>query len=376
MMSSTSADEADFVCEPDPNIIASAKFQQLRLEFLVAVEKIRRETEAAKVKYRQFSQQSRVQAGGQHCQQSSSQPPNTGELQNSHQTPHTEELQSSHPAAPICSGTSGTKQISQHCDIPELESYTENLLTVPPPSLTAVSNNKDKTCASLAEGPVHFQKAHETENAGTATTSVQAGPRIELPDLSVNWRTGGANFGGQLPTMENQGLPLSLDSKFSFGVSDDVFSTINDLESRPNLTFSRKGRGSRTDSNSTLRKVAKLSSTASVHSDMGEFSGQILTHSTGEGTSASESDDTSLSTSSNRSQGGKCKRYKRTQEALQSSGLLDVTMKTAELMKRNRQLQKDIRDFKQETVEFLKTVLQNPENSEYAKVIHGKKTVH
>ncbi|XP_061192160.1 uncharacterized protein LOC133200352 isoform X2 [Saccostrea echinata] len=368
MMSSTSADEADFACEPDPNVIASAKFQQLRLEFLVAVEKIRRETEAAKVRNKQLNQQSRVHIGGQ---QSCSQPPYTGELQSCHQTPHTEEQRSSQKAATICSGTSGPEQITQNCVIPELDSYTENLLTVPT-NLTEIQNKTDGTCASQSTGPDHFQKAHETENAGTAPTSM-VGPRVENPVLPLNWRTGGSNFGGQLPAMENQGIPLSLDSKYSFGVSDDVFSTISDLESRPNLTFSRKGRGSRTDSNSTLCKVAKLSSTASVHSDLGEFSGQSLTPPTGEGTSASESDDTTLSTTTNRSQGGKCKRYKRTQEALQSSGLLDVTMKTAELIKRNRQLQKDIRDFKQETVEFLKTVLQNPENSEYAKVIHGKK---
>jgi hypothetical protein len=132
----------------------------------------------------------------------------------------------------------------------------------------------------------------------------------------------------------------------------------------------RKGRGNRVDSNTTSSKVPKLSSAASVHSDTGEISGQVRSPSEG-GTSANESDDTNQSTRS-QSQDVKCKRYKRTQEALQSSGLLDVTMKTAELIKRNRQLQKDIQDFKKETVEFLKSVLRNPENKEYTKSFHGK----
>lgn len=173
-----------------------------------------------------------------------------------------------------------------------------------------------------------------------------------------------------MPAMENQGLPLTMDSKFNFGISNDVLNTICDLESRSNLTFSRKGRGDRTDTASTSCKVAKLSSgVGSVHSESGELSSGSRTPGTGDGGGTSESDDMSTK---GQHQDVKCRRYKRTQEALQSSGLLDVTMKTAELIKRNRQLQKDIQDFKKETVEFLKSVLRNPENKEYAKVIHGK----
>lgn len=189
------------------------------------------------------------------------------------------------------------------------------------------------------------------------------------PDLSLDWRTGWSSFHGQMPAMENKGLSLSMDSEYCFGVADDVFSTICDLESKPN-SFSRKGRGNRVDLNTTSCKVSKLSSAASVHSDTGESSGQINTLSE-EGTSPNESDDMTQS-SKNRFQDVKCKRYKRTQEALQSSGLLDVTMKTAELIKRNRQLQKDIQDFKKETVEFLKSVMRNPENKECTKKFHGK----
>ena len=175
-----------------------------------------------------------------------------------------------------------------------------------------------------------------------------------------------------MPTMENQGLPLSMDSKFSVGVSDDIFNTICDLESRPNLTFSRKGRGERIETSSTSCKVPRLSPVAAtVHSDGGEFSHGSQSYITGEGSGTSESEDLP-GCSKSKPNVVKCKRYKRTHEALQSSGLLDVTMKTAELMKRNRQLQKDIKDFKKETVEFLKSVLQNPENKEYVKVMHGK----
>lgn len=204
------------------------------------------------------------------------------------------------------------------------------------------------------------------------TFPLQDGSRVEYPDFCLDWRTGGSSFGGQMPTMENQGLPLSMDSKFSVGVSDDIFNTICDLESRPNLTFSRKGRGERIETSSTSCKVPRLSPVAAaVHSDGGEFSHGSQSYITGEGSGTSESEDLP-GCSKSKPNVVKCKRYKRTHEALQSSGLLDVTMKTAELMKRNRQLQKDIKDFKKETVEFLKSVLQNPENKEYVKVMHGK----
>lgn len=203
-----------------------------------------------------------------------------------------------------------------------------------------------------------------------SSSDSQDGAWVDTSEGLLDWRTGGASFSGRVPAMENQGLPLSMDSKFNFHISNDVLNTICDLESRPNLTFSRKGRGDRTETASTSCKVAKLSSwVGSEHSENGELSSGSRTPGTGDGGGTSESDDMSTK---GLHQDVKCKRYKRTQEALQSSGLLDVTMKTAELIKRNRQLQKDIQDFKKETVEFLKSVLKNPENKEYAKVIHGK----
>lgn len=241
-------------------------------------------------------------------------------------------------------------------------------------SFSTILSTAEQTATSVATSRIHenstctyteSNKPIDTTHAEVGTASLD-GARVDIPDVLLNWRTGGATFSGRMPAMENQGLPLSMDSKFNFGISDDVLNTICDLESRSCMTFSRKGRVDRTETASTSCKVARLSSRAgSVHSDSGELSGG--TSVTGEGGGTSESDDVST-----KSQDVKCKRYKRTQEALQSSGLLDVTMKTAELIKRNRQLQKDIQDFKKETVEFLKSVLRNPENKEYAKVIHGK----
>lgn len=60
----------------------------------------------------------------------------------------------------------------------------------------------------------------------------------------------------------------------------------------------------------------------------------------------------------------KKERYKRTADALQGSGLMDVTMKTAELLKKNRALQKEIEQFKKESALFLEKVLNNPENAD------------
>ena len=53
----------------------------------------------------------------------------------------------------------------------------------------------------------------------------------------------------------------------------------------------------------------------------------------------------------------KKKRYRKTQEALQGSGLLEITMKTAELIKQNANLQKEIEQFKKEAATFMQDVL-------------------
>lgn len=338
---------ADFVSEPDPDVIAAARFTKLKLEFLLAVEKIRRETKLTKYRAQQTRQKPVRYTGVQrNCQQG---------------------------PKPCCE----SPPVSQHISFPQEKSGCK-LSTTVHSSFSTILSSAEQSATSVATHRIHesgtctyteSNKPIDTTHAGVGSMPLDSA-RVNTTEVLLDWRTGGASFSGRMPAMENQGLPLTMDSKFNFGISNDVLNTICDLESRPNLTFSRKGRGDRTDTASTSCKVAKLSSgVGSVHSESGELSSGSRTPGTGDGGGTSESDDMSTK---GQHQDVKCRRYKRTQEALQSSGLLDVTMKTAELIKRNRQLQKDIQDFKKETVEFLKSVLRNPENKEYAKVIHGK----
>lgn len=56
------------------------------------------------------------------------------------------------------------------------------------------------------------------------------------------------------------------------------------------------------------------------------------------------------------------KRFLRTAEALRQSGLLGVTMKTAELLRKNHDLQREIEDLQRQTKNFVLSVLSNPEN--------------
>lgn len=55
-------------------------------------------------------------------------------------------------------------------------------------------------------------------------------------------------------------------------------------------------------------------------------------------------------------------KFERTADILAKSGLLDVTMKTADLIRKNQQLQNEITDLKSEASDFVKSVLANPEN--------------
>lgn len=58
----------------------------------------------------------------------------------------------------------------------------------------------------------------------------------------------------------------------------------------------------------------------------------------------------------------KSERYARTKYILSKTGLLGIADKTKELLKKNKQLQKDIDSFKQQTETFLQCVLANPQN--------------
>ena len=55
-------------------------------------------------------------------------------------------------------------------------------------------------------------------------------------------------------------------------------------------------------------------------------------------------------------------RFERTADMLAKSGLLDITMKTAELIRSNQQAKNELMKLKVEIDEFVQKVLSNPEN--------------
>lgn len=61
-------------------------------------------------------------------------------------------------------------------------------------------------------------------------------------------------------------------------------------------------------------------------------------------------------------QGNRRRRFMRTAEALRQWGLLDITLRTARLLRCNSHLQHEILSLQQETRIFVASVLQNPEN--------------
>jgi len=57
-------------------------------------------------------------------------------------------------------------------------------------------------------------------------------------------------------------------------------------------------------------------------------------------------------------------RFERTADMLAKSGLLDITMKTADLIRSNQQAQNELIQLKTEIEQFTKSVLSNPENQD------------
>eukprot|EP00092_Neocalanus_flemingeri_P059507 GFUD01071148.1.p1 GENE.GFUD01071148.1~~GFUD01071148.1.p1 ORF type:complete len:151 (+),score=40.10 GFUD01071148.1:42-494(+) len=57
-------------------------------------------------------------------------------------------------------------------------------------------------------------------------------------------------------------------------------------------------------------------------------------------------------------------RFERTADMLAKSGLLDITMKTADLIRSNQQAQNELIQLKAEIEQFTKSVLANPENQD------------
>ena len=79
----------------------------------------------------------------------------------------------------------------------------------------------------------------------------------------------------------------------------------------------------------------------------------------------SQSSDTSASSAKSIN---KKYRYNQTAAALQKSGLLKTTVRTAELLQRNKELQGELQKLRRETMVFMQSVLANPENQHLRKL--------
>ena len=64
-------------------------------------------------------------------------------------------------------------------------------------------------------------------------------------------------------------------------------------------------------------------------------------------------------------------RFERTADMLAKSGLLDITMKTAELIRSNQQAKNELMQLKLEIDQFVQKVLANPENQVTTCCHHG-----
>ena len=62
-------------------------------------------------------------------------------------------------------------------------------------------------------------------------------------------------------------------------------------------------------------------------------------------------------------------RFERTADILARTGMLEVTVKTADLMQRNQQAQNELIQLKAEVEQFVQSVLANPENQVFASVM-------
>ncbi|XP_057367895.1 uncharacterized protein LOC130688896 [Daphnia carinata] len=64
-------------------------------------------------------------------------------------------------------------------------------------------------------------------------------------------------------------------------------------------------------------------------------------------------------------------RLSRTTEMLKESGLYDVAVRTAALIRENQQSHRDLENLKEETKLFLKDLLNNPENKKISHIFNG-----
>lgn len=119
---------AEFFSEPDPDLIASARFQKLKLDFLVAVEKIRREAEITKARFQQSIHPPFPHKGGQQ----------------------------SCAIVPNFSGNSPS--ISVQSSIPEAESHSRTFPAVST-SLTTIQTTAGKAATSVATSQIYESTA-------------------------------------------------------------------------------------------------------------------------------------------------------------------------------------------------------------------------
>lgn len=119
---------AEFFSEPDPDLIASARFQKLKLDFLVAVKKIRREAEITKARFQQSIHPPFPHKGGQQ----------------------------SCAIVPNFSGNSPS--ISVQSSIPKAESHSRTFPAVST-SLTTIQTTAGKAATSVATSQIYESTA-------------------------------------------------------------------------------------------------------------------------------------------------------------------------------------------------------------------------
>lgn len=69
-------------------------------------------------------------------------------------------------------------------------------------------------------------------------------------------------------------------------------------------------------------------------------------------------------------------RFLRTATALQRSGLMEITIKTADILKQNRLVNREIKRLREETIKFFQSVIRNPENQTFHETIAKNCNMH
>ncbi|XP_063429224.1 CLOCK-interacting pacemaker-like isoform X2 [Mytilus trossulus] len=178
------------------------------------------------------------------------------------------------------------------------------------------------TCASLTT----------KKKSSSADYSV---PVVQSQLISKPWRSS-LSSNGFYPTMDQQGVSSPISSSCVASVTNTNYYTNDPIISIQSA--SRKHSFQQIDNfdTTTPEKIRKMS-----EDNMDKYSGIDI---------------------KSPPNGLKAKRYNKTAEALKMSGLMDITMKTADLLKKNKQLQTEMDNLKKDSSSFLQSVLENPEN--------------